>query len=166
MAKQSDESDENYRVRVQHRIEMLMPVLADAAVGDFSRNVPLGGPHDEFSELYVGVQLMLEVIREKLDQLEQLNVDLEDIIAKRTNELYGSETRFRAVSDSANDAIVTIDAHGAVVYLNRAAEIIFGRTLAATNGKPLTTLIPSLDPKYLKALPTPPSLEQKTWQID
>ncbi len=147
-----------YKAQVKKRLEALMPVLAQAAVGDFTRDVPLTGPHDEFSELYVGVQLMLEVIREKLGQLKQLNIDLETIVAARTNELYGSETKFRAVADTANDAILTIDKHGAISYMNRAAEIIFGRPLAGTTGKSLTLLIPDLDPNYLRTLPPPPSL--------
>jgi len=132
-----------------------MPIMAQAAVGDFSSNVPLDGPHDEFSELYVGVQLMLDVIREKFKQLEQLNADLESIVAARTTELYGSETRFQAVADTASDAILTIDAHGHLTYMNRAAEIIFGRPLAGIVGKSLRPLIPQLTTKYLSSLGSP-----------
>jgi PAS domain S-box-containing protein len=147
---------EDYQRRTQTRIETLLPILAQAAEGDFSLDVPLVASKDEFSELYIGFQRMLEVVREKLGQLEQLNIELEEIVAARSNELYGSETRYTAVADMANDAIVTIDSHGAITYMNRAAELIFGRPILAASGKPLSLLIPGLDPKYLETLQASP----------
>lgn len=146
----------DYRLLVKQSIETLMPILSQAAAGDFSHDVPTVAPSDEFSELYGGIHLMLEVVREKLGQLENFNLDLEDLVAARSNELYGSETRYTAVADAANDAIITIDSHGAITYMNRAAELIFGRPFLAASGKPLALLIPGLEPKYLEALQAPP----------
>ena len=133
-----------------------MPILAQAVTGDFSRDVPADDQIDEFSELYGGVQLMLEGVRQKLGQLERLNAELEELVAARSNELYGSETRFTAVADTANDAIITIDNYGAITYMNRAAELIFGRRLSAVSGKALALIIPGLEPKYLETLQAPP----------
>lgn len=157
MDKQSLQLASDYRDKVHHRIEALMPVLAQAAIGNYNQDVPLDGPTDEFSELYVGIQLMLEAMREKVSQLEELTDDLAEIVAKRSTELFGSETRFSVVADTANDAIITIDNHGHIIYLNRAAGIIFGYPLSKLKGQPLTRLVPSLNPHYLKVLPLPPS---------
>lgn len=47
-------------------------------------------------------------------------------IARNTAELDASEGRYRAVTDSASDAILTIDKTSKILFANRAAETIFG----------------------------------------
>ena len=49
--------------------------------------------------------------------------------------LQNSEERFRAVSDTAQDAIIMMDAAATVVYWNRAAESIFGYSTGEAIGK-------------------------------
>ncbi len=53
-----------------------------------------------------------------------------------------NEARFRSVAETANDAIITADRHGNIVYFNRAAEGIFGYTLNEAADQPLTVLMP------------------------
>jgi PAS domain-containing protein len=53
-----------------------------------------------------------------------------------------AEARFRAVSETAGDAIVTADQRGRIVYVNRAAERLFDRGAAEAVGQPLTLLMP------------------------
>jgi len=53
-----------------------------------------------------------------------------------------SEQHFRAVAESANDAIVTVSGSGGIVDWNPAAERLFGRTKAEMTGLPLTALMP------------------------
>ena len=52
------------------------------------------------------------------------------------------EKRFRAVTDTAQDAIVLSDPAGNIVYFNKAAEGIFGWSEADVAGKPFTLLLP------------------------
>ncbi len=52
------------------------------------------------------------------------------------------EERFRAVAETANDAIVSADSFGNITYFNKAAESIFGYPAPDVLGKPLTVLIP------------------------
>ena len=59
--------------------------------------------------------------------------------------LRASEERYRAVANSANDAIITADQAGSIVGWNRGAEHIFGYTEAEVLGQPLTRLMP---PRY------------------
>jgi PAS domain S-box-containing protein len=62
---------------------------------------------------------------------------------KRTEEaLHQSQARYRAVTNSANDAIVMADADGKIVGWNRSAERTFGYMEAEIIGQPLTVLIP------------------------
>lgn len=58
------------------------------------------------------------------------------------HELEISATRFRAVVDSAYDAIVTIDERHNITLFNRAAENLFGYTSAEVLGRPIETLLP------------------------
>ncbi|MHB9101504.1 MAG: PAS domain S-box protein, partial [Sulfuricella sp.] len=59
-----------------------------------------------------------------------------------TEALRESEARYRAVTQSASDAIITADSAGNIVGWNRGAEGIFGYTEAEAAGQPLTLLIP------------------------
>ena len=53
-----------------------------------------------------------------------------------------SEARFRAVAQTANDAIITANSVGNIVDCNTAAELLFGYTKAEINGQPLIVLMP------------------------
>ena len=64
-------------------------------------------------------------------------------IAEHTADLDASERRYRVVTDSASDAIITVDAHHQMVFVNRTAEKIFGYTADELLGKPLKMLVPA-----------------------
>ncbi len=53
-----------------------------------------------------------------------------------------SETRFRTLAQTASDAILTIDEDGRMLFVNRAAERIFGRPVSALIGERLEALLP------------------------
>lgn len=69
---------------VQKRLDQLRPVLASAVVGDFSKDLKLPEVDDEFTELFVGVQTMVEVIREQLDELHAHNRSLKTQANEKT----------------------------------------------------------------------------------
>jgi PAS domain S-box-containing protein len=56
--------------------------------------------------------------------------------------LAASEERFRNLAETANDAIVSADSRGNVVYFNRAAERMFLHSAGEVVGQPLTILMP------------------------
>jgi PAS domain S-box-containing protein len=69
----------------------------------------------------------------------------EAIERKRAEELLrASEDRFRAVAQSATDALVTVDARGVITWANRAAERMFGRAPSEMLGAPLSLLLPEM----------------------
>jgi PAS domain S-box-containing protein len=53
-----------------------------------------------------------------------------------------SEARFRAVTETASDAIVSADRGGTIRYFNPGAERVFGYTAEEAVGRPLTILMP------------------------
>ncbi|MDK9715389.1 MAG: PAS domain S-box protein [Sulfuritalea sp.] len=67
-----------------------------------------------------------------------------DVTARKRaeNDLRESEALFRAVSESAHDAIITADSLGTIIKWNKGAERLFGYTEAEIIGHPLTRLMP------------------------
>ncbi len=57
---------------------VLMPVLSKVAIGDFDSEIELSPIYSgRVNELLAGVQVLLEVAREKIVELEALNAALE-----------------------------------------------------------------------------------------
>ncbi len=56
--------------------------------------------------------------------------------------LLESEERYRTVAETASDAIITIDAESNILFINPAAERIFGHTVGEMVGQSLTMLMP------------------------
>lgn len=53
-----------------------------------------------------------------------------------------SEAKFRTLAETASDAIITIDEHGIISFVNAGTEKIFGHSAESMIGKNLTMLIP------------------------
>jgi two-component system, sensor histidine kinase and response regulator len=53
-----------------------------------------------------------------------------------------SEEKFRALANNANDAIVSTDSTGRIIYANRSSERLFGRSSAEMMGRTLAILLP------------------------
>ena len=59
--------------------QAIMPALSSAAVGEFKLDIELSDKHSRrVNETLMGVQVLLEVIREKMLQLEEANAKLEE----------------------------------------------------------------------------------------
>ena len=67
-----------------------------------------------------------------------------DITARKDGEeeLRAADERFRAVTGSTRDGIVSADGSGRIIFWNAGAEAIFGRTEEEALGMPLTELMP------------------------
>jgi len=123
-------SIEAYRQHVRERLGRLLPIFTSASVGDFSRNIDIPPDEDEFTELFVGTQLILEVVREQIDELKVLNASLEKKVEERTEalrkqtELY--ETLLRTQSEMGEGVVITEGPK--IVYLNDALAALYGYT--------------------------------------
>ena len=67
-----------------------------------------------------------------------------DITARKRGEeeVRAAEERFRAVTGSTSDGIVSADVGGRIIFWNAGAEAMFGRSAADALGRPLTDLMP------------------------
>ena len=63
--------------------------------------------------------------------------------------------RTQATLDSLGDGLVTTDTYGRIDYLNRAAELLLGRSLAEVGGKPFAEVVTVVDEAERKALADP-----------
>jgi PAS domain S-box-containing protein len=66
----------------------------------------------------------------------------QDDPSKTDDAFRSSETRFRALAESASDAIATIDIKSRILFVNRAAEKIFGHSIEEMVGQEITILMP------------------------
>ncbi len=84
-------------------------------------------------------------VRERTASLDTTNRNLVGEIEERKQVeqiLRESTARYQAVTQSANDAIITADSLGNIVGWNRQAAVMFGYTEHEVLGRPLTLLIP------------------------
>jgi hypothetical protein len=70
MPKPKVEGLEEYKAYVKKRLAQITPILQRTSVGDFSVKVDIPEKEDEFSELLIGLDLMMDDLRE-LDKLKK-----------------------------------------------------------------------------------------------
>lgn len=123
----------DYKVEVKRRLSELNDVFAKASIGDFTEDVKLSDQEDEFSEFFAGVQIMIDVIRERSQELESANKELEKRVAARTqelsqknNELANSHKDLTNILEAVPDAIVILDQKGNIGRVNERTAQLFG----------------------------------------
>ena len=79
--------------------------------------------------------------------LRGINYDITEQV-ETEEKLRESEERYRLVAENASDVIITIDDSSTILYVNRAAERVFGYKLEEMIGQSLTRLMP----EYLRHL--------------
>ena len=91
-------------------------------------------------------QASISPIRDDAGRVTHFVAVKEDITARKHTEraLRASEEQFRAVAQSATDAIVTIDGQGLVRLWNPAAEAVFGFTAEEIVGRPVAAIVPEV----------------------
>ena len=79
-----------YKEYVSARLSELSPPLQNYALGDFSENIRIPEEEDEFTELLVGLTLMVDDIREMIEERENTITILkqtEEALEHRVQEL-------------------------------------------------------------------------------
>ncbi len=94
-------------------------------------------------------------IRDNHGRLHGAILVIRDVTERRASErrLRDSEQRYRTVTETASDAIITIDADSTILFANGAVSRIFGYTPADIIGQPVTMLMPpAMRPAHRRAL--------------
>ena len=91
---------------------------------------------------HISIRAMQKKLVEQNLQLSKSGELLEQRVAQRTKELSESEARFRSLTHSAHDAIITIDEKSTVVSWNRAATSMFGRDEREMLGQNIDIIVP------------------------
>jgi PAS domain S-box-containing protein len=90
---------------------------------------------------YVSVPVIPEILRAKVSVFVELHRKTREL--ERVNQtLAENERRLRAILDTANDGIITIDGRGAMQTVNPAAERIFGYSGEEMVGQDVRMLLP------------------------
>ncbi|MGH9657000.1 MAG: PAS domain S-box protein [Bryobacteraceae bacterium] len=93
------------------------------------------------SYIWVGQNVQIVLAGDRVAGFQAIVRDLTE--NKRAEErLRQSEERYRIVAETATDAIITIDEDSEIVFVNRAAEKIFGYAVEEMTGRRLTMLMP------------------------
>jgi PAS domain S-box-containing protein len=91
----------------------------------------------------LALELSTSVIRDRAGEPIAVLCIARNITERKQAEeaIRANEERFRSVAESANDAIVSADAEGRIIYWNRGAQTIFGYEEKEVLGEPLTRLM-------------------------
>lgn len=92
---------------------------------------------------------------DRRSQLQEMLGAFFDAESKRIDEVIRtSKARYRIVMEAATEAIITIDEESRIVFINQAAEKLFGYSVAEMIGQPLMMLMPeALRSAHLSPLP-------------
>jgi PAS domain S-box-containing protein len=123
---------------VSRRLTRPLRLLADAAneiaTGNWTRQVPA---HSGTAE----ARIMATAFNDMTLTLSHWHQEA----TTRSAQLQDAYERFRAVTESANDAIVSVDADARIVFWNRRAHSVFGYTEQEAVGQSLSMLIVESD---------------------
>jgi PAS domain S-box-containing protein len=88
--------------------------------------------------------VVITAVRDKQGTLVGFAKVTRDLTERRRVEtaLRASEEQFRALAATANDAIISADSQGNIIYFNPYAERVFGYAAGEVAGQPITLLMP------------------------
>ncbi len=119
---QLEEVHTNFRERVQRRLASIAPVMEKISIGDFTDNIPFPEEEDEFTELIVGLNLMIDDLRFMFEENRRRSEENR----RRSEELRALLETSTAISSTLEELEVAdlvvqkaaeiIDADGCTVY--------------------------------------------------
>jgi PAS domain S-box-containing protein len=120
--------------RLTRPLRLLSEAANDIAAGNWTRQMPADGGTAEG-------RIMATAFNDMTSTLSRLH----DEATTRSAQLQEAYDQFRAVTESANDAIVSLDAEARIVFWNRRAEMVFGYSQERAMGRSLSMLIVESD---------------------
>ncbi len=144
---------ESYKKNTAEILSRLTPILQKTATGDFSVMISKPEKEDEFTELMVGLSLMMEDLRElertraKIEEEKMKAVDekhkltenyskeLEKKVEEKTRELAQAKVHIETVVENLTSGLVEYDNNFTVLRINHAAEEMLGLQRGSVIGK-------------------------------
>jgi len=139
-----------YEKYVALRLKQLQPILQKYALGDFSKSIDIPEEEDEFTELLVGLSLMVDDIKEIIDEKEETIkrlTQMETKLNKTVNNLSKSERKYRELSEhltesnSMKELLLDIIAHD----LKNPAGVIKGFAQMGLENDPGNVILDEID---------------------
>lgn len=113
---------DKYKAFVNGQLKELTPLLQQYAMGDFSESIPIPEKENEFSELLVGLQLMVDDIREMIKEKDRII----NKYKKAEKALLVSENKFRSITENAVDYIFIKNRERKYTFVNQAMQDLLG----------------------------------------
>lgn len=99
----------------QNQISILKSYLTRVVAGDFTQDLPQPTTENEFTPIYAGIQLLVEVIRDEFATLEKTNYELQERVEEKL-----------ALLNSIGDGVVVLDQDFQVTFINHSASSLIG----------------------------------------
>ena len=112
--------------------------------GDFTQKIGLKSSN-ELGILANAFDSMMDQLQESFNNLEEMNWHLEQRVEERTKELAASGERFRLITQSVHDAIVSFTLDGLIRFWNTGAQTIFGYEESEIIRQPILQLLQEED---------------------
>jgi PAS domain S-box-containing protein len=131
--------------RLARAIEALSRAARQVAIGDLTQRVEVA-TGDELEVLGDSFNLMTGGLQQMTDaQSEQVRALQAEVLERRRVEaaLRASEARFRSVTQSVSEAIVSMDRRGRIVFWNSGAQAIFGYAEEEALGRSARLVLPA-----------------------
>jgi len=135
---------EKYKINTAKTLSELTPILQKTATGDFTFYPELPKEENEFTEILVGLRLMLDDLREldrarekneqekvraleeKRELTEKYSKELEEEVDKKTNELSDAKSHIETIIENLTSGLIEYNNDFKLMRINRAAEDILG----------------------------------------
>ncbi len=105
---------------------------------------------DGVPQYLVGIAEDITELKAQNDKIQEFYKDLEQTVQLRTEQLYKSEQRFRALLENSIDAISLTDANGEIIYQSPSVERMTGYSLEDRKNEKLTEYLHPADRKHVK----------------
>ncbi|MCB4792812.1 MAG: PAS domain S-box protein [Elusimicrobia bacterium] len=91
------------------RISGIIETIMKVERGDYSVQIKLSGRNDDLDSLAMGINMMIDDIKNYVEEIKGYSKTLEQKVEERTRELKESEAKFRCIFENAMDGILVAD---------------------------------------------------------
>lgn len=113
---------ETYKSELKRYLKNVAPVFAKAAIGDFSEDVQLPEEENELTVFFVGVQIMVDAIRQKEEESQSALARLNFANQEAEKE----KASYHATLSSIAEGLITVDKESRITLINQVAADMLG----------------------------------------